>query len=78
MSSSKSSPKHGDKNSFKPVSPFDMFYQLTYMSAMASAGISRAKTFELAAQSKSKRGDVFPAINTLVDEFRYDYPGSLS
>ncbi len=74
MSSSKSSPKQGDKNSFKPVSPFDMFYQLTYMSAMASAGISRAKTFEIAAQSKSRAATYFAAVNTLVDEFRYDYP----
>jgi archaeal flagellar protein FlaJ len=74
MSSSKFSPKRGDKNSFKQISPFDMFYQLTYMSAMASSGISRAKTFELAAQSKSKAAMYFAAINTLVDEFRYDYP----
>ncbi|MBL8165838.1 MAG: type II secretion system F family protein [Anaerolineae bacterium] len=74
MTSSKSSPKPGDKNSFKMVSPFDMFYQLTYMSAMASAGISRAKTFEIAALSKSKAAVYFKAINTLVDEFRYDYP----
>lgn len=74
MSSSKSLPKRAAKNSFKPVSPFDMFYQLTYMSAMASAGISRAKTFEIAAQSKSKAATYFAAVNTLVDEFRYDYP----
>lgn len=74
MSSSKSSPKQGTKNSFKAVPPFDMFYQLTYMSAMSSAGISRAKTFEIAALSKSKAAPYFVAINTLVNEFRYDYP----
>lgn len=74
MTSSKSSPKRENKSSYKPVSPFDMFYQLTYMSAMASAGISRSKTFEIAAQSKSSAAAYFVAINTLVDEFRYDYP----
>lgn len=74
MSSSASSPKRDDKNSFKPVPPFDMFYQLTYMSAMAAAGISRSKTFEIAAQSLSKAATYFEAINTLVNEFRYDYP----
>ena len=74
MTSSKSSPKRGDKSSYKPVSPFDMFYQLTFMSAMASAGISRSKTFEIAAQAKNSAAPYFAAINTLVDEFRYDYP----
>jgi flagellar protein FlaJ len=51
-----------------------MFYQLTYMSAMAAAGISRSKTFEIAAQSSSAAAEYFTAINTLVEEFRYDYP----
>lgn len=74
MSSSKSSPKRGDKTSFKPVPPFALFYQLTYMSAMAAAGLSRSKTFEIAARSGSPAARYFSAINTLVDEFRYDYP----
>lgn len=74
MSSSKSSVKHGDKTSFKPVAPFDLFYQMTYMSAMAAAGLSRSKTFEMAAQSGSGAAEYFVAINTLVEEFRYDYP----
>jgi flagellar protein FlaJ len=66
--------KHGDKTSFSVVPPFDLFYQLTYMSAMAAAGLSRSKTFEVAAQAHSKAAEYFVAINTLVDEFRYDYP----
>lgn len=73
MNSSKSLPKPGNRVSFKPVPPFEMFYQLTYMSAMASAGITRAKTFELAAQSSVSAAQYFAAVNTLVDEFRYDY-----
>lgn len=74
MSSSLSSQKQEGKNSFKPVSPFELFYQLTYMSAMAASGISRSKTFEIAAQSDSRAAAYFVAINTLVEEFRYDYP----
>jgi flagellar protein FlaJ len=66
--------KRSTKVSFKPVPPFQLFYQLTYMSAMASSGISRSKLFELAANSPSQASVYFTAINTLVDEFRYDYP----
>ena len=53
MNSSKSSPKRENKTSFKAISPFDLFYQLTYMSAMASSGIARGKVFEIAAHSSS-------------------------
>ncbi|MFZ0545847.1 MAG: type II secretion system F family protein [Candidatus Promineifilaceae bacterium] len=76
MTSSTSSPKHTGKNSynFKNVSAYDLFYQLTYMSAMAAAGISRSKTFEIAAQAKSPVAQYFEAVNTLVVELRYSYP----
>jgi len=76
MTSSKSLPKPTAKNSykFKDVTAFDQFYQLTYMSAMAASGISRSKTFELAAASGSPAGQYFVAVNLLVDELRYDYP----
>lgn len=60
--------------SFKPVAPFAMFYQLTYMSAMAAAGIPRGNTFELAERSSSPAAVYFEAINTLVKEMRLDYP----
>ncbi|MCA9970201.1 MAG: type II secretion system F family protein [Anaerolineales bacterium] len=77
--SSVSSPKRTAKSSskarkFREVTAFDLFYQLTHMSAMAAAGISRSKTFELAAQSQSPAAQYFEAINVLVDELRYDYP----
>ena len=74
MNSSKSSRKPVSKISYKPISPFEMFYQLTYMSAMASAGITRSKTFELAAECPSPASQYFVGINTLVQEFRFDYP----
>lgn len=44
------------------------------MSAMAAAGLSRSKTFEIASGSTSDAAAYFDAINTLVNEFRYDYP----
>jgi flagellar protein FlaJ len=76
MNSSVSSPKRGGKSSykFKEVKPFDLFYQLTYMSALASAGITSRKTFEIAAQSSSSVASYFAAVNTLVEEMRFDYP----
>ncbi|MCB8988893.1 MAG: type II secretion system F family protein, partial [Ardenticatenaceae bacterium] len=76
MISSKSLPKPTAKSSykFKNVTPFDQFYQLTYMSAMAASGISRSKTFELAAASGSPAAQYFEAVNLLVNELRYDYP----
>lgn len=76
MNSSKSLPKRTAKSSskFRDVSAFELFYQLTYMSAMAAAGISRSKTFELGAQTSCAAARYFEAINILVDELRYDYP----
>ncbi len=59
---------------FKAVSPFELYYQMTYMSAMASAGLSRSRMFTAASQSSSTAASYFAAINTLVNEFRYDYP----
>jgi flagellar protein FlaJ len=66
--------KRDAKKSSKLVSPFDMFYQLTYMSAMSASGLSRSKLFEIAALSPSSAAVYFEAVNTLVNEFRYDYP----
>ncbi len=76
MTSSKSLPKPIAKSSykFKNVTAFDQFYQLTYMSATAAAGISRSKTFEMAAESGSPAANYFIAINLLVNELRFDYP----
>lgn len=74
MNSSKSLSKPSDKVSFKPVSPFELYYQLTYMSAIASAGLSRNKLFEVSSETASPVASYFVAINTLVKEFRFDYP----
>jgi flagellar protein FlaJ len=78
MSSSRSSQKRGGKSFSKlgEVRPFDLFYQLTFMSAMSSAGTTRSKLFQLAAGPTSPCAIYFKAINTLVTEFRLDYPAA--
>lgn len=78
MSSSRSSRKRGGKSFSKlgEVRPFDLFYQLTFMSAMSSAGTTRSKLFQLAAEPSSPCAIYFKAINTLVTEFRLDYPAA--
>lgn len=58
----------------KPVPEFDLFYQLTYMSAIAAAGITRSKLFVYSATPSVSPAIYFRAVNRLVDEFRYDYP----
>lgn len=74
MNSSKSSQKRVSKISFKVVPPFDLFYQLTYMSAIAASGLTRNKLFELSALTSVTPSTYFVAVNTLVAEFRFDYP----
>ncbi|MBE2270219.1 MAG: archaellar assembly protein FlaJ [Anaerolinea sp.] len=74
MTSSKSSAKRGDKSSFERVSPFELYYQLTFMSAIASAGVARSKIFDLSTQTMPRVRQYFAAINRLVAEFRFDYP----
>ena len=75
MSSSESSPRPIDKSSykFKPITSYDLFYQLTYMSGMSAAGLGRNQTFEAAAQCESGASQYFVAINQLVSDLRYDY-----
>lgn len=53
---------------------FDVFYQLTYMSATAEAGISRDKVFELARQLPIPPAQYFNEIFDLVSNLRYSYP----
>lgn len=76
MSSSQSSLKRNDKSSFKEVSGYDLFYQLTYMSAISTAGISRGHIFEFGANLPSVSSQYFKEIVSLHEEFRYDYPAA--
>jgi flagellar protein FlaJ len=74
MKSSKSSPKRSGKNSSKTVTGFDLFYQLTSMSATAAAGIARGKIFELARRIPAPPAHFFEQITNLADKLRLNYP----
>ncbi len=72
--SSKSSLKHTVKNYFEEISTFDLFYQLTYMSATSAAGISRGRVFQLARALACPPAKYFKAIEELAANMRYNYP----
>ena len=76
MSSSKSSQKRTIKNLFEEFSAFDLFYQITYMSATSAAGLPRRKVFELAADIPGSVAVYFTKINELVINLQYDYPSA--
>lgn len=69
----KSSPKRTDKNSSE-ITGFDLFYQLTSMSATAAAGITRSKIFELACRVPAPPARFFEQITNLADKLRLNYP----
>jgi len=56
------------------VSSFDLFYQLTYMSATAAAGIGRNRVFRLARELPNPAAQYFRAIHGLVEDMRFNYP----
>jgi flagellar protein FlaJ len=77
MTSSGSSQKRTVKASSdipKDMSGADIFYQLTYMSATAAAGIPRNLVFTLARQLPIPTARCFSEINSLVENMRYSYP----
>ena len=70
--------KRKNKDSFKAVSlkvvtGFDLYYQLTYMCAVAAAGISRDRIFQLATDLGRAPSAYFGKVNTLSKELSYDY-----
>jgi len=52
---------------------FDMLYQISYMSAIASAGIPRSKVIDLACNLPCFTTKYFKQIKTLADKLRLDY-----
>jgi len=67
-------PKRTAKNSSETVTGFDLFYQLTSMSATAAAGIARGKIFELARRVPASPARLFEQITDLADKLRLNYP----
>jgi flagellar protein FlaJ len=74
MKSSGSSRKRTVKNSSEEISAFDLFYQLTYMSATAAAGVNRSRIFTLAATVPNPTARFFHDISELAEKMRYNYP----
>ena len=77
MTSSKFSPKRSVKSYFEEITPFDLFYQLIYMSATSAAGISRARVFELARQLPCPPSQYFKSIHEVAENLRYNYPDAV-
>jgi flagellar protein FlaJ len=77
MMSFKSWVKRSAKNYFEEISSFDLFYQLTYMSATAAAGVSRARTFQLARDLPCPPAQYFKSIHEIAENLRYNYPDAV-
>jgi flagellar protein FlaJ len=56
------------------ISNFDLFYQLTHMSATSAAGVSRDRVFALARELPCPSAQYFSEIHRLVDSMRFNYP----
>lgn len=52
---------------------FDLLYQLSYMSAISAAGISRSQIFELGAKLPCSSSHYLAEISNLSEKWRYDY-----
>jgi archaeal flagellar protein FlaJ len=69
-------PRLISRDSFKEVSNSELFYQLSYMSAVAGAGISRSRIFELGANLPRIPADYFKRVHLLAQKLGYDYAGA--
>ncbi len=74
MKSSTSLQKRIAKAFSERITSFDLFYQLTHMSATSAAGISRDRVFLVARELPCPSARYFKDIHLLVDSMRYNYP----
>lgn len=58
---------------FKEVNGYELFYQLTYMSAIASSGIARVRMFQMSSTLPIAPAPYFERIQLLVQKLGYDY-----
>ena len=77
MPSSRSSPKRTVKSYFEEISSFDLFYQLTYMSATSAAGITQSRIFQLARHLPCLTAQYFKGIHEVAENLRYNYPDAV-
>lgn len=74
MSSSKSSRGRSRKGSSKgELLGFDLLYQLTYLSAVAAAGIPRSQMFQRAAKLPCTTAGYFHEVDRLAQSMNYQY-----
>jgi archaeal flagellar protein FlaJ len=76
ISSSTSSQRPASGAPFKAPSEFDLFFQLIYMSAVASAGVSRNMLFQLASKLVRAPAVYFQRIHLLCEKLGYNYPAA--
>lgn len=62
---------------FEEITSYDLFQQLTYMSATAAAGITRARTFQLARDLACPPARFFRNIHQVAENLRYNYPDAV-
>jgi archaeal flagellar protein FlaJ len=62
-----------NNDGYKEVQGSELFYQLTYMSAIASSGLSRHRIFSMASSLPIPPADYFERIQLLVQKMGYDY-----
>ena len=74
MTSTKSSRKRTGKSYSDNVTSYELYYQLTYMSATAAAGIGRHRLFDLARHVPLPPSQYFDDVYGLVEHLRYNYP----
>lgn len=66
------------RDGFQEVNGFDLFYQLTYMSAVAASGISRNRIFQLGSSLPRNPAAYFDRVNLLSQTLGYDYARACS
>jgi archaeal flagellar protein FlaJ len=63
----------GKKGRSKGPMSFDMFYQLSYMSTIAAAGVPREQIFRHAAELKCSSAEYFKRVELARQRLKYDY-----
>jgi len=61
------------KNGTNPMMSFDMLYQLSYMSTIASAGVPRDQIFERSARLECSSAEYFKRVELARTRLKYDY-----
>ncbi len=73
----KLSQKRTVKSYFEETTSFDVFHLLTYMSAIAGAGVTRAKVFQLSRELKCPPAQYLGTIHRAAEHLRYNYPDAV-